>query len=265
MTLPARAEDGPDREAMATPNTKFKVGDTVFAPSERIPDGATYPFAMVRSQVVQVQGPAAKRSVKVKLPNGDVSDWIASSRIFADPSVLLLKIGDFDTETTLLDPLAKSATQFLRLLLNDDMLLRRDLRSVAELEEVWKREGASYRNVVLIGHGAKDGIVFGVDGLVNAANLVTILNSTASARSFLSLCCLTGCAAFAKPFSKAPVCEEFIAPFHSLHGAVASQFLQALFVCRLFRGESPAVSFRHAGERIPAQLRFRRWVRGKMA
>jgi hypothetical protein len=145
------------------------------------------------------------------------------------------------------------------------MLLRRDLRSVAELEAVWKRDSPGYRNVVLIGHGATDGIVFGVDRLVTVNELSSVFTTTTRTWSFLSLCCLTGYKDFSKPFSALPACAEFIAPFHSVHGAVASQFLQALFVCRLYRGESPKVSFRHADDRIPADLRFRRWVNGSRA
>jgi hypothetical protein len=250
---------------MPTPKTKFKVDDIVYVPSHKLPDSASYPYAMVKSKVVEVKGAVAKRSVKVTLPKPPgVSDWIASSWVVADPSILLLKIGDYGTETTLLDPLAKSALQFLRLLLEDGMLLRRDVRSLDELREVWTREGVSRRNVILIGHGAKNGIHFGVDGLVYADELAGVLAPTGGAKSFLSLCCLTGCAAFAKPFSALPVCEELVAPYHSVHGAVASQFLQALLVCRLLRGESPAVAYRHAAERIPAEWGFRRWVAGGM-
>ena len=72
--------------------------------------------------------------------------------------------------------------------------------------------------------------MFGVGGNVNSDDLA--LHTTVQPPrqwSFLSLCCQTGYAEFAKRFSAAPCCREIIAPFHSVHGAVASQFAQSFF------------------------------------
>lgn len=252
--------------AVTQPNTKYKQGDSVHVPSELLPSGADYGHAMYGTSVVQVRG-NKKRSLKVRLRDGSTSGWIASSRVVPDPSVLLLRIGDYSatgtTEDTLLDPLIKSALQFLRLLLPDDMVFRRAVRSKAELGVLWSNESKVFHNVVLVGHGSKKGIHFGVDGLVTAKDLSSVLGNQALGRSFISLCCLNGYADFAGEFSSSPVCHELIAPFHSVHGAVASQFLQTLLVCRLFQGNSAKVSFRKANECIPSRHRFRRWVDGK--
>jgi len=223
---------------------------------------------MYETVVVQAQGDdERRRSVKVRLRDGQTSDWIASSRVTADASVLLLRIGDYSstgtTEDSLLDPLAKSALQFLRLLLQDDIIYKRAVRSTDELRVLWAREAGTFHHVVLVGHGSRDGILFGVDGLVTADELSSALGNHAPGRNFISLCCRTGWADFAREFSASQVCGELIAPFHSVHGAVASQFLQTLLVCRFFQGKSPKVSFRQANQCIPSGHRFRRWVNGK--
>ena len=253
---------------MTEPNTKFKRGDTVFVPSELLPDGANYPYAMYETEVMQAKGQDdRRRSIRVRLRGGQTSDWIASSRAITDPSTLLLTIGDYSatgtTEDSLLEPIAKSALQFLRLLLPPDMIFKRAVRSTDELRVLWAREAGIFHNVVLVGHGANDGVLFGVDGLTTAEELAGALGSSVSGRTFVSLCCRTGRADFAREFSASSVCGELIAPYHSVHGAVASQFLQTLLVCRLFQGNSAKVSFRKASESIPSGHRFRRWVNGK--
>jgi hypothetical protein len=82
--------------------------------------------------------------------------------------------------------------------------------------------------------------------------------------SFLSLCCQTGRAPFAKPFSTHRICHEFIAPFQSVHGAIASQFGQSYFAYRVERGETATVAHRHARDATPGGASFRLWRGGRM-
>ncbi|PND54337.1 hypothetical protein CRM90_28405 [Mycobacterium sp. ENV421] len=50
---------------------------------------------------------------------------------------VLVRIGDFLTEATLLDPLAKSVLQYLRLMLPDDLITFLKVRTLNELQEWW--------------------------------------------------------------------------------------------------------------------------------
>lgn len=241
---------------------KYNTGDTVYIPAERLTSGADFSHAVVRGTVEKTKNEG--RSIVARLPDGAASDWLATSIVLPDPSILLIKIGDYETERGLLDPLAKSSIQFLRLLLPDDMIVRHDIRSMSELSMIWNQSGSCHETVILIGHGSKTGVHFGVDGHVNVAKLVKVFEDGVgqAKKRFLSLCCQTGYARFARVFSDSKNCGELIAPFHSIHGAVASQFLQALFVCRLYKGEVGKVSFRHANKWLPSDIRFRRWIAG---
>ena len=68
-----------------------------------------------------------------------------------------MKIGDFSSESGVLDPLAASIGEFLRLLLPDDQLHRLELRTLTELESFWRQHHAAYSHVVITGHGSREG------------------------------------------------------------------------------------------------------------
>jgi hypothetical protein len=55
-----------------------------------------------------------------------------------------------------------------------------------------------------------------------------------------------------------------VAPFHSVHGAIASQFCQSFFAFHLLVGETARVSFKHAEAAIPGATRFRLWEKGEV-
>lgn len=75
-------------------------------------------------------------------------------------------------------------------------------------------------------------------------------------KTFISLCCKTGFKAFGGTYSEATICEYFIAPFHSVHGVVASQFCQSFLAYHLLDGETVGVAFRHAREATPGGGKF---------
>lgn len=237
------------------------VGSSVYIPASRVGWEQRSPRAVLNVQILEVQD----RSVRVKLPDNSPSELIGSSALLENLGVLLLRIGDFKTEWTLLDPLAKSILQFLRILLPDDVVTATDIRSIAELTAVWAGHQALTSHVVLVGHGASDGLIFGVDGKKSAAEVLAALTpSTGPAKLFLSLCCQTGLKDFAKPFSESPMCSELIAPFHSIHGAVASQFCQTFFCNHLLEGQTAGVAFNSAHDSVPSDDRFRFWRKGAM-
>lgn len=239
----------------------LNVGNAVYVPCAAFPELADRDTALYRTEVVAVQN----RSVRVRLPSGAHSELIGSSRVHRDVGVLVIEVGDFTTEAALLDPLAKSVLQFLRLLIPDDQVRSVKVRSRSELRKFWEMNQGAYSHVVLIGHGGKDLLGFAVDGDVSVADVIQsfeILN--AQPKTFVSLACKTGYVSFGGKFSRSVICKEFIAPFHSVHGAIASQFCQTFFTSHFLEGKSAKVAFNHARINVPGGVSFRLWSNGNM-
>ena len=93
--------------------------DEVYIPSSLLPEGDNYPFAIYRTRVIEIN---EGRKIKVNRRNGEVSDWLASSKAHKLVGIAIICIGDFSTEDTLLNPLSKSILQYCRLLIEDGAL-----------------------------------------------------------------------------------------------------------------------------------------------
>lgn len=115
------------------------------------------------------------KSVKVELPEGTLSDWIASSKVRRTVGYLLVSIGDLQTERTLIQPLSESILQFLRLLESDDSILAYSIRSVAALRKVWTLNHPAVSYVVFAAHASRDAGTALVmpPGLMNGKRFVT--------------------------------------------------------------------------------------------
>lgn len=238
--------------------TNLVVDDRIFVPASML-DAADVPSAFIKSRVLEV----ADRSIRLSFRGQD--HWIASSKCQRNIGLIIICIGDLDTETTLLDPLSKSVTQFCRLLASDDYVRFYKLRSVAELQAIWARDHAAYSHVILIAHGNGSGVKFAVDDWRAASHLETILDIAAVApKHFINLACQSGQAALGKPFSRLAVCDSYIGAFHSVHGAIASQFLQSFLIHHLLQGETTKVAFRHARSRVSGGTSFRLWRSGAL-
>ncbi len=239
----------------------FAENDKIFVPASRIPGLEGHPSAFYKTRVVEVRN----RKVKVNLQGETVSDWIGTGLCQKNVGILVFTIGDLETETGLLDPLAKSVLQYCRLLVPDDYLLLYKVRSLAELKCIWIKNQAAYSHVIVVGHGSPDGIKFSVDGWVKSDALETTLKiHGAPKKVFISLCCQTGYKAIGGKLSKMPICSHFIGPFHSVHGAVASQFVQTFLAFHLLEGESIGVAFKHARKYTPGSTSFRLWTNGNL-
>lgn len=171
------------------------------------------------------------------MPGGQPSGWLRSDTVHPDFAILVLTISDIASEDNLLRPLAKSITQYLRLLLPDDRVRSFQVRSPDELRTVWAMQHAVRTHVVLIGHCDGRSIVFGVGGSLTATQLGDLL-AGAQPKHFVSLACKSGLRDFAATFSTLDVCASLIAPFQSVHGAIASQFLQCFFSFHLLDANS---------------------------
>lgn len=235
----------------------LQVGEEVFIPASLLEGAPEQPSAFVRRPVLEV----ANRTVRVEVAGE--AHWVASSKCQRNIGLLIFCIGDLETEATLLDPLAKSVTQFCRLLASDDYVRFYKIRSVAELQSIWIREHGAYSHVLFIGHGDGTGLNFAVDGWRSAVQLAAVLDiEGVDPKIFLSLTCKAGQAAYGRTFSRMRICAEFIGAFHSVHGAIASQFAQSFLVYHLLEGETIKVAFRHARSRVPGSTSFRLWRNG---
>jgi hypothetical protein len=241
--------------------THFAVDDKVFVPASRIPGMEGHPSAFYETRIAEV----GTRKVRVHLQGGATSEWIGSGLCQNNIGILIFTIGDLETETGLLDPLTKSVLQYCRLLVPDDYLRAYKIRSIAELKSIWQKEQAAYSHVVIVGHGSPEGIKFSVDEWVKSDVLDAALKVRGAPKKvFISLCCQTGYKAAGGKLSEMAICSHFIAPFHNVHGAVASQFAQTFLAFHLLVGESAGVAFRHARKYTPGSTSFRLWEKGKL-
>lgn len=239
----------------------LQIGDTVYVPCTRVPELASKGTALYQSCVSQING----RKAKVDLPEGNQSEWIGASLLHRDVGILVINIGDFETEETLLNPLAKSVAQFCRLLVPDDQIRQIRVRSTGELVKFWQRDQSAYSHVIWIGHGSKNGIKFAVDGWKTANEMADLLRvHGAPKKLYISLCCKTGFKAYGGVMSKAAICSKFLGPFHSIQGAVASQFCQTFLASHLLEGKTVGVAFNHARSSVPGSSSFRLWNAGTL-
>lgn len=235
------------------------LGEQVFVPAWVFDNATDVPSAFVRSPIFEIR----KRSVRVE--HRGVSEWIASSKCQRSIGLLVVCIGDLETETGLLDPLSKSVTQFCRLLAPDDHVRFYKIRSIEELGTIWAREHAAYSHVILIGHGNGTALRFATNGWQGPDDLSPILDIPGAApKSFISLACQAGQAAIGRPLSQMAVCGAYLGAFHSVQGAIASQFAQSFLNHNLLQGETTKVAFRHARDRVTGSTSFRLWRNGSL-
>jgi hypothetical protein len=243
-------------------STKFQIGDKVLVPAARLSGPEAQPFALMERKVLG----QTDRSVRVDDRDGKTVE-IASRLVHKSLGILVLRVGDLATERTLLEPLTKSVLQFLRLLVPDHDLRVMELRTLAELDADWAEYHDATSHVVLIGHGSETSVSFVGDGPVTGDALGQRLSMTSPGsdpKTFISLACLTGRAGFAKAFSLTPICKDLIAPFQSVHGAVASQFCQSLLAEHLLDGVEMPYAHARAAEAVVGGHSFRRWRNGKL-
>lgn len=240
----------------------LQVDQIAYVPCALIPNQASSGIALYQTKIIEV----TKKKVKIQLKNGDVSEWIGSSLLHRNIGILILNIGDFASEHTLLDPLAKSVHQFCRLLVGDDYVLSVRVRSLAELRRFWSEHQAAYTHVIWIGHGAETALRFGVDGMVEVDALTQALRvHGAPKKIYISLVCKAGRKAFGAVVSRTAICRYFLGPYDAVEGAIASQFCQTFLASHLLNGASPGVAFKQARKAVPrGTTSFRLWLKGRL-
>jgi hypothetical protein len=210
----------------------------------------------------------SKRSVVVTPAHGAMSVKVASSRVHsADLGLLVVRIGDLQSESGVLDPLAESIWEFFRLLLPDDQLELLRLRTVHEFRTFWTQRHGAFSHVVLVGHGASDHLPFidANNGRLSGATFVEALDvAEVKPKHIVSLACATGRAGFAKGVSESKVCSHFVAPYQPVHAAAASHFCQTYFTKLLLEGRVTKTAFNGAAAAVVGQSHFRLWQDGRI-
>lgn len=250
----------------------FKVGQHVLVPNVLV--GRTDAPEAISTYKISEVGAGRRekkyqRSVRVNLPNGSQC-WVSSARVHENVGLYLVRVGDLSSEVGLLDPLAKSLRHFFRLLIDDSTFHLVYLRTVNEFAQFLSSAHLNVSHLILIAHGRRDGIRFvGESGVEDwRAPDVFVeqlrLHKPRSPIHFVSLACDTGYSEFAGLLSTSDHCQSATGPHNAVHGAIASQFCQRLFLEHLLHGTTWQVSVRKARQATPGTASFRMWQKGKL-
>lgn len=237
------------------------VGETVYIPKKRLGIASDEGSALKDCTVVAVED----RSISVDVNDGDGNALrVAASAAHRNINVLVLRLGDFVTEASFLDPLTKSILQYLRVLLTDGFVTRIEVRSLEELRLFWRNNHGTYSHVVLVGHGEPDGFTFAVNDLVRSEDFVAAFDVPGAApKVFLSLACQTGKGRMAKLFSANRICAGYLGPYESVHGADASLFVQTFLNKHFLDGVTLRVATKQTYDAL-SRCVFRLWQNGRL-
>lgn len=239
----------------------FQVGDQVFVPRQTIGLDPNYHSPFYQTTIHErVPG---GRSVRIELPGGLLSDPISTKKLSRSFGVLIARIGDF-REDGLLKPLSKSVMNYASMLLPDASVKLIELRTTSEFDRLWREYHGMCEQLIVIGHGYEHGLIFGEDE-VPATRFRELLEApNPSRKEVLSLACKTGYAGVGKELSGSPIVSHFMAPFHSVHGCVASLFASSYLHERLLAHFSVKVAFNHARNDLLGAASFRLWENGSL-
>ncbi len=239
---------------------KFKRGDDVYVTRSVLKLDENAPLPFVKTVVREHHD----RSVKVQMPDGSLSKDIATSKVARNFGILIIRIGDFN-EDGLLDPLAKSVLHYCRMVVPGDFVKLLELRTEDELIALWSMYHSMCQQVVIVGHGSKRGYLFGKTQ-ISASRLVEMLSiPKPGKKEFISLGCQTGYGDFGRPFSSSKVVSHLLAPYHSVHGCVASLFTQTFIHERLLTSVTTKIAFNRARKNLKSAASFRLWKNGDFA
>jgi hypothetical protein len=237
----------------------FQVGQEVLVPAASIGSAGDGP-ALLERLVLDTSG----RSIFVDGIDNTVKR-VPSKFVHREFGLALIRVGDFRSESTLLDPLVDSLGAYFNLLLPLERHWIWKIRTLDELEEQWETNHSLLTHVVLIGHGSSKAFDF-VGGAMTGDELGAALTALAPAtppKDFISIACETGRSPFAKHFSQTPICQSILGAFQEIHGAVALQFVETYFSSLLLIGSSSRVALRRAQEGLPSGTHFAEWRDGR--
>jgi hypothetical protein len=247
----------------------FAVGDRVLVPNGVI--GRTDAISAISEyRIVQIPSSPMAKTVSIDVGD-DTPRRVHRSQIHSHIGIRVVRVGDLGSEDHLLDPLAKTINHFFRLLVAEDIYRLIYLRTPQEFMRFWERDHGAITHLVLLGHGKANSIKFvgdeeGKELWVDADQFSKIFEKAhpPSPLHVLSLACSNGRAAFSKTLSNSEQCVDCTAPFNDIHGTIASQFAQTLFLDFLLNGRTWLSAVKHARESTVGLAGFRMWRDGRL-
>jgi hypothetical protein len=270
--------------------TRFNDGDEVWVPvadvRQTCPQFETVHGGAVTSGVLagRVAGeiqPGVARSWYVDIPGLDEPLVVSSRKFRRHVKILILRVGDWDTEQTTLNPLAASLRAQLSLLLPPGAVDTEYVRSIDEvggalrvhgggLDQAGHRQAEPWGYAILVGHGRTEpspGVQFGYtwhspEDIANAMDGLGPGRSSFSDARFISLCCETGQPEFAEPFSGS-LHTTWVGPSEAVHAFEAGAFVVRLFFEHFLQARTWADAFRHTRAASTSfSTQFRCWANG---
>jgi hypothetical protein len=238
----------------------MKIGQEVYVPCNRFPELENHTHALYKTKIQSSEG----KSYIVDLPGGVIKP-VGKAFVRENVDILILTIGDLETEEALMKPLSESIFEFCKLLIPHDQIRSIFCRTIDELNEITRRVCDSFEYIIITAHGDKNGIYF-MDGDSELGDefFDSFKKHITTPKQFIGLACQTGRHDFAFPFSNSSFCKTFIGPYHSVHGAIASLFTQAYLTLHLLEGHTEKVAFKKASALMPSNNIFRLWIKGVM-
>jgi hypothetical protein len=243
----------------------LSLGDRVYVNASRLDQAVDCPGAFYETNVVQKQS----RSVRVNLPGGNISDWIATKYVHQKAGIAIVQLGDFLNEATNLDPLSKGIMQNARILYGDDASVRYwKIRSESELAFLFDAGMLNFADkVILIAHGSDEGqLSIGASTIV-ASRLGEIVaganNPPAAGWEFICAICHSGKAALGKVLSRYRNIGFVIGPMHQSHSSEMAQFIQTYLNFHLLAGFTATVAAKYARQSATGEATFRMWKNGQ--
>jgi hypothetical protein len=238
--------------------SKFKKDELVWVPATKL--SGEEKFALVKKKVLRVK----KGGRSIFIDDGDSEEVEISTRLAhkVDLGILLLRVGDLDSEMSLLDPLSKSILQFLRLLVEEDLVRLLEVRTAKEIEEFMKSDGTSYTHVILVGHGKSNAVKLAFGEWLEVDDFAEMMSTDGIDRTIISLACQTGKVTFGRSMSGHDGIKEYVAPKAEVHGASASLFVQQLLSLHFLEGREFETAARNASSRVPGGG-FVHWRNGR--
>ena len=202
---------------------------------------------------------------------------ISSRRFRRHTKIVIIRVGDWETEQLTLNPLAASLKAQLSLLLPPGFVDVEYIRTLEELTGALRVHGGGpsaartpWGYVVLVGHGrtgTSPGINFGGDWhspkkIAAAIKGLGPGRQSFSEGRFISLCCHTGASGFARAFSD-ELNTTWVGPRESVHSFEAAGFVLRLFYEHFLRARTWSDAFRHTRSASKTfSTEFRCWMDG---
>ncbi len=239
----------------ASQNNDPILGREVFVPCNCVDGLDECAESLLKGEIVEVIG----EECKVQLRRSGSIINIENGKLILEASILIICLGDIESEALNLDKLSKSILQYCRLFHDDDSQVRYyKTRTKEGLLDLWEEFGKTSKVIIFIGHGCPEGYIFGRKHKrqFSSQELIDLISSIDGneKKIIISLSCQTGNVDFGTEVSKSKHCEAFIGPESLIHSAVASQFCQTFLLHYFMNGESIGDAYRKAKEAVPVKF-----------